>query len=114
MNRLRHVACACAAGLTLAALVGVGQASAHSELLSSDPQPGQVLDQSPEHVTLTFNEDVEISLGAIRVFDGTGKSIDVSAARHPNGHGEIVEVDVPKLSNGSYVVDWRVVSADSH
>jgi copper transport protein len=100
--------------LTLAALVGVGQASAHSELLSSDPQPGQVLDQSPQHVTLTFNEHVEISLGAIRVFDGTGKSIDVSAARHPDGHGEIVEIDLPKLSNGSYVVDWRVVSADSH
>ncbi|HEX2782935.1 MAG TPA: copper resistance protein CopC, partial [Ilumatobacteraceae bacterium] len=105
---------ACAAGLTLAALVGVGQASAHSQLLSSDPQAGEVLDQAPAHVTLTFNEDVEISLGAIRVFDGTGKSVDVSAARHPDGEGKVVEVDLPKLANGSYVVDWRVVSADSH
>jgi copper transport protein len=98
----------------VAVLVGVGQASAHSQLLSSDPQAGAVLDEAPAHVTLTFNEDVEISLGAIRVFDGTGRSVDVSAARHPDGHAEIVEVDLPKLANGSYVVDWRVVSADSH
>jgi copper transport protein len=114
VSRFRRLAAAGAAGLVLAVLAGVGQAAAHSELLSSDPQPGQVLDQAPEHITLTFNEHVEISLGAIRVFDGTGKSIAVSAARHPDGRGEIVEIDLPKLTNGSYVVDWRVVSADSH
>ncbi len=105
---------ACAAALALATFVGVGRVSAHAELLSSDPKPGEVLDASPAHVTLTFNEPVEISLGAIRLFDGTGKSIDISPARHPDGRGEAVEVDVPHLANGSYVVDWRVVSSDSH
>jgi copper transport protein len=102
------------AGLAIAVFAGVGVASAHAQLLSSDPQPGAVLDSTPKHVTLTFNEPVEISLGAIRLFDGTGTSINISAARHPGGDGKIVEIDVPKLSDGSYVVDWRVVSADSH
>ena len=105
---------ACAAALAVATFVGVGRVSAHAELLTSDPQPGQVLDASPAHVTLTFNEPVEISLGAIRLFDGSGKSIDISAARHPDGRQEAVEIDVPHLANGSYVVDWRVVSSDSH
>jgi len=114
VNRLRRALVACTAGLALATFVGVGSAFAHSELLTSDPQPGAVLDAPPAHVTLTFNEPVEISLGAIRVFDGTGNSIDVSAARHPDGNSSKVEIDLPKLSNGSYVVDWRVVSADSH
>ncbi|MGZ4673794.1 MAG: copper resistance CopC/CopD family protein [Ilumatobacteraceae bacterium] len=114
MSRARRMAFACTAGLLLATIVGAGRVSAHAELLSSDPKPGDVLDQAPRHITLTFNESVEISLGAIRLFDGTGASIDVSAAIHPDGHHDIVEVDVPKLSNGSYVVDWRVVSADSH
>ncbi|MDP9465594.1 MAG: copper resistance protein CopC/CopD, partial [Actinomycetota bacterium] len=114
MSRLRRGACACVAGLALATFVGVGRASAHAELLSSDPQPGAVLDQAPAHVRLTFNEPVEISLGAIRLFDGTGTSIDISAARHPDGRGEVVEVDLPDLANGSYVVDWRLVSVDSH
>ncbi|MBK5330760.1 MAG: copper resistance protein CopC/CopD [Ilumatobacteraceae bacterium] len=114
MNRLRRAACACAAGLALATFVGVGTASAHAELLSSDPQPGAVLDTAPAHITLTFNEPVEISLGALRLFDGTGASINISTARHPNGEGAAVEVDLPALNNGSYVVDWRVVSSDSH
>lgn len=114
MSRFRRAVVAVAAGLALATFVGVGRVSAHAELLSSDPQPGAVLDTPPSHVTLTFNEPVEISLGAIRVFDGTGKSVDISPARHPNGRGEVVEVDLPKLAPGSYVVDWRVVSSDSH
>ena len=114
MSRARRVMGACAAALAVATFVGVGRVSAHAELLSSDPKPGEVLDASPAHVTLTFNEPVEISLGAIRLFDGTGKSIGISPARHPDGRGEAVEVDVPKLANGSYVVDYRVVSSDSH
>ena len=69
---------------------------------------------SPKQITLTFNEAVEISLGAVRLFDGTGTSINISTARHPAGNGKVVEIDVPKLANGSYVVDWRVVSSDSH
>ena len=48
-------------------------------------------------ITLTFSEPVEISLGAIRLFDGTGTSIDVSAARHPDGDDLVVEVDLPPL-----------------
>jgi copper transport protein len=114
MSHLRRALGACVAALALATFVGVGRASAHAELLSSDPKPGEVLDSSPAHITLTFNEPVEITLGAVRLFDGTGSSIDISPARHPDGRGEAVEVDVPTLANGSYVVDWRVVSSDSH
>lgn len=114
MTRLRRTMGTCAAGLALAAFVGVGRVSAHAELLSSDPPPGAVLDTAPAHVTLTFNEPVEMSLGAIRLFDGSGTSIEISAARHPDGRGEVVQIDLPQLTNGSYVVDWRVVSSDSH
>ncbi len=114
MSHLRRALGTSVAALALATFVGVGRVSAHAELLSSDPQPGAVLDASPAHITLTFNEPVEITLGAIRLFDGTGSTIDISPARHPDGRGEAVEVDVPHLANGSYVVDWRVVSSDSH
>ena len=114
MIRLRRALCAFAAGLMLATIVGVGRASAHAELLTSDPQPGAVLDTAPAKITLTFTEPVEISLGGIRLFDGTGSAIDIGTARHPDGDDTVVEVDLPALDNGSYVVDWRVVSADSH
>ncbi len=114
MSLLRRVVAALAAALTVATVFGAGVASAHAELLSSDPQPGAVLDQPPRHVTLTFTEPVEISLGAVRLFGGEGASVDIGAARHPDGRSDAVEVDLPELTNGSYVVDWRVVSADSH
>ena len=114
VNRFRRAACACAAAMTVATLVGVGKVSAHAELVTSTPQPGAVLETAPTKITLTFSEPVEISLGGIRLFDGTGTSIDVSAARHPDGDDLAVEVDLPALDNGSYIVDWRVVSADSH
>jgi len=114
MSRLRRVAYACAAGLALATIAGVGRASAHAELLTSDPQPGEVFDTAPTQVTLTFTEPVEIALGAIRLFDGTGESIDISPARYADGRGDVVEIDLSHLAHDSYVVDWRVVSSDSH
>lgn len=91
-----------------------GPASAHSELLASDPTSGAVLDASPATITLTFNEAVEIDLGAIRLFDGSGSPVLLSDVTHPGGDTSKAAVDVPELANGSYVVSWQVVSADSH
>ena len=33
---------------------------------------------------------------------------------HPNGQQSVVTTSLPKLDNGTYVVTWRVISADSH
>ena len=105
-------------GLLLAVVCAVlalpGQAFAHAELLTTNPTAGAVLDASPATITLTFSEPVEINLGGIRLFDGSGNPVDVGATKHPDGHDSEVTVDVGELADGSYVVDWRVVSADSH
>lgn len=82
MSRLGGIVSGVLAGIAMAVLGGAGVASAHAELLSSDPQPDEVLDTAPAHVTLRFTEPVEISLGAIRLFDGTGNPIDVGTAHH--------------------------------
>ncbi|MCU1400696.1 MAG: uncharacterized protein JWN62_3805, partial [Acidimicrobiales bacterium] len=106
------IAVVVAALLALLALPSV--AFAHAELLSTSPSAGAVLDASPGDVTLNFNEPVEISLGAVRLFDGGGNSVDVPIARHPSGDDKAVVLHLPTLGQGSYVVDWQVVSADSH
>ena len=98
------------AGLLFAA----SPALAHAQLLSSDPAPGAVLDTAPTSITLVFTEPIEISLGAIRLFDGAGNQVDIGKATHPAGHTEQVQVALGDLADGSYVVDWRVVSSDSH
>src|SRR4051794_20845815 len=102
------------AGLVLVIVGPATAAFAHAELESSDPAAGAVLAKSPDHVTLTFSEPVEISLGAIRLFDGKGNEIDIGESSHPDGKASAVTVSVPPLAEGSYVVDWKVVSADSH
>jgi copper transport protein len=48
------------------------------------------------------------------VFDSRATRVDVGAPTHPGGNGSVVRVSTPKLDDGTYVVTWRVISADSH
>ncbi|MBV8949555.1 MAG: copper resistance protein CopC/CopD [Actinobacteria bacterium] len=91
-----------------------GPAFAHAVLISTDPAAGTTLTKAPKTVTLQFGENVEASLGAIRVFNSSAQRLDVSAPYHPNGRGSEVSANLPSLRSGLYVVTWRVISADSH
>jgi copper transport protein len=117
MSGLRHAAARAALVMGCAVLVvvaGATPAFAHAELESTDPQAGGVYDDAPSEVTLQYTEPVEASLGAVRLYDGRGDRLDTGAPSHPGGDGSAVRVDLPELRDGSYVVTWRVVSADSH
>ena len=89
-------------------------AFAHATLQETSPAPGQVLDSAPKEITLGFNESVEVALGAIRVYNSHGERLDIGAVSHPGGDQSRVRVTVPKLDKDSYVVTWRVISADAH
>ncbi len=89
-------------------------AFAHAVLISTDPAAGTTLTKSPKTVTLRFGENVEASLGAIRVFNQKAQRLDVSAPFHPGGQGSAVSATLPSLGSGLYVLTWRVISADSH
>src|SRR5207344_2311802 len=91
-----------------------GPAAAHATLESTDPTSGAVLEQSPSQISLRFGEAVEIALGGIRLFDGTGHELDVGEPHHVNGDDSQVAVSTGTLDDGAYVVSWRVLSADSH
>ena len=95
----------------LAVGVSAAPASAHATLLSSDPAEGEVVAEAPDVVTFTFSETVSLTDDSIQVFDAAGESVEASAS----GEDEIVTADLPDdLANGTYVVAWRVVSADGH
>lgn len=93
-------------------------ANAHAGLKSSQPAASSVLEQSPKEVVLKFGEAVEISFGTIRLFDANSKLISLPTPVHESVGGKVdaktVRVDLPDLKPGSYLVVWRVVSADSH
>lgn len=114
-GRLIARASAVLAGVGILLVVAAPAASAHAVLESTTPTQAAVLTTAPTEVDLRFDESVEVALGAIRVLDSNGNRVDVGAAHHPNGSGRDVAVGLRSgLTNGTYLVSWRVISADSH
>lgn len=97
-----------AAPLTVLAPV----AAAHSVLLSTDPEDGATLDESPDQVVLTFNEDVNQSFASVAVTSGDDRTNLVVG--DPVVEGPAVTVALDGLADGSYTVGFRVTSADGH
>lgn len=86
-------------------------ASAHANLVSTDPVEGAILEEAPEQVTFTFDEPVSLVADGLQVFDATGAAVEVAAG----SRDEVVTGDLGGgLDDGTYVVTWRVVSADGH
>lgn len=96
----------------LAALVPARAASAHAELVATDPADGAVVEEAPEALTMQFTEDVSVRPDGIRVLDGQGERVDAGTA---SAQGSDVTVPLEgTIADGTYVVAWRAVSADGH
>src|SRR5262249_31952328 len=90
-------------------------ASAHATLEATVPARGATLDTVPAQVVFKFDEPVEASFGALRVFDAQGKEVQAGSAFHPDGPGPEIAVKLrPGLGQGTYTATYRVVSADGH
>jgi copper transport protein len=102
-------------GLVLLLIAGSpGLASAHAQLESTSPSEGAVLLVPPKQVVLHFGEPVEIDFGSLRVIGPNGARVDRGGTHHPNNDTHAVATSLPSLTDGTYVVAWRVISADSH
>jgi copper transport protein len=102
------------AGLTLVALtvLPASPASAHAVLVSSSPRANAVLPSAPAEVVLTFSEGVREVPDRIRVIGPDGSRVDRGGPRFDGG---VVTIAVDQGgARGSYLVSYRVISADSH
>src|SRR5664279_1357139 len=95
-------------------VVAAAPAFAHATLQSESPSADGVVATSPSQVQLTFDENVEVSFGSIALYDAKGHRVDIGAPHHSATSDHSIETTVPHLANGSYVLTWRVISADSH
>jgi copper transport protein len=103
---------ALAALVLLAAPAGAG---AHAVLEGSTPPRGATVARQPAQVELGFDEPVEGSFGAVRVFDGRGERVDRGDAFHPGGDDARLAVHLRSgLARGTYTATFRIVSVDSH
>ncbi|MCC4249827.1 copper resistance CopC family protein [Microbacterium testaceum] len=100
--------------VALAALLApAAPASAHDELVSSDPSADAVLDALPAQITLTFSADVLDAEGAtvIQVTDAEGTVLTDGA---PEVAGTVVTQALAGPASGAVTAVWRVVSSDGH
>ncbi len=96
-------------------VVTAGHASAHAELVDSTPRNGERLDGPPDAVVLRFTEKVSAVSGAFQLIDtATGEEVATAGEDHVHD-GSTLRYPLPaELPAGSYLVNWRVVSADAH
>jgi copper transport protein len=81
-------------------------------LAESSPANGQRLNSAPSQVTLRFTESVRLVEGGLELLDATGNPV---AAPEPAVEGATVRWPMPEaLADGSYLVNWRVISGDGH
>ncbi len=103
-----------AASLLLA--FSAAPARAHTELLSSDPAAGSIIQEWPAEISLTFNEDL-ITVGDEKsnflvVNNAVGDQI---SADDEVLTGSQIKVSLdPNTITGPVLVYYRVVSADGH
>ena len=108
--------------LIVAALAAIALATAapapalgHAVLERTVPERGADLGEPPEAIELYFNEPIEASFGAVRVFDSSGGQVDTGEQSRPGGDSAAISVALPSdLGDGTYTATYRVVSADSH
>lgn len=104
-------ACLLAGLLCMFSLTQSFNASAHAELLHTSPVQGETLDEAPESITLTFSESVStVTEGYILHADGGEQTVLEATSRN----NDVVINLPPEIQDGSYALQWRVISADSH
>jgi copper transport protein len=110
----RRITAAAVAAIVAALLVPAG-AGAHAVLERTVPERGAHIDRAPAAVELYFNEPVEASFGAVRVFDANGAEVHEGEPIRPAGRSDAIGVALPAhLPDGTYTATYRVISADSH
>src|SRR4029453_14597076 len=99
-------------GLLCVLLGPAAPASAHAALGASAPAAGQIVPDAPNRVTLTFSESVQLLPGKIQVLAPDGSRADQG---EPPAGGDTVTIPLRSGGGrGTYLVSYRVISADSH
>ncbi len=97
-------------------VVNVQQASAHPYLVDSDPKPFSSVSATPETISLTFSEAIEIDYSKVSVLASDGSRVDRNDPKNVDGDTATLQVSMqPNLPEGVYTVSTTVLSAvDGH
>ena len=97
----------------LAVLVAAaGPAFPHAFVDTSVPADRSTVREAPREVTVRFTESVELEFSRITVKSGGGETVSTGPIRQPSGN--TLTVGLKTLGPGSYTIEWRVLSVDTH
>ena len=96
------------AALLAAALSG--PAFAHTHLKAAVPADGSTVKAAPATFALTFSEPARLTALTMQKDGGAEQKI----TGLPAAAGTEATIAAPKLGNGRYTLNYRVVSADGH
>jgi methionine-rich copper-binding protein CopC len=88
-----------------------GEASAHAFLDHAEPRVGNTVATVPREVTLWFTQKLEPAFSSIAVTNSAGQRVDTGKTRVS---GNQMSVSLRSGGAGTYRVNWRVLSVDTH
>jgi methionine-rich copper-binding protein CopC len=86
-------------------------ASAHAFLDHAEPRVGSTVPTAPRELLLSFTQDLEPAFSSAEVRDANGNRVDQGKAKIS---GSVMHLGLKALSPGSYKVQWRALSVDTH
>lgn len=102
------------AGLCATMLLGPHAALAHAQLDHAQPAVGARVAEPPRQVTIWFTEALEGRFSAIVVKDAHGDAVQLGKATVAADNAAQLQVALKPLNAGTYTVQWRVLSVDTH
>jgi copper transport protein len=99
------------AGAALLLILFPTAAGAHAKPVDTNPADGEVLPQPPETITVTFDEPVSLPAAGNQLLNAQGKVVRSTVTVRDDA---LTFRPVSPLTQGTFVVSWRVISSDSH
>jgi methionine-rich copper-binding protein CopC len=91
--------------------LATGEAAAHAFLDHAEPRVGNKVATAPREVTLWFTQKLEPAFSTITVTNPAGQRVDTGKT---GVSGNQMSVPLRSGGAGTYRVNWRVLSVDTH
>jgi copper resistance protein C len=92
-------------------VLATSAAQAHAFLDHAEPRVGNKVATPPHEVTLWFTQKLEPAFSGVTITNAAGQRVDSGKARVS---GNQMSVSLRSGGSGTYHVNWRVLSVDTH
>ncbi|AEG99452.1 CopC domain-containing protein YobA [Klebsiella aerogenes] len=106
---------ALSAAVFLSAMLTTASVFAHAHLQQQIPAADSTVSVSPQALTLTFSEGVELSFSGVTLSGPQNKPVATGKLARSDGNKAQLTLPLNEpLAAGEYTVEWHVVSVDGH